>query len=967
MQPFLYRVAQAYYHEFGQSMSDFTFVFANRRTKHFFLQYLSSIASEALFAPRTISISDLFFELSPWQLADNIYQQFALFDCYQNIATSHRSFEEFMFFGNMLLNDFNDIDKSLANASQIFSNIKEIKEIESDLSYLSADQLRIIQSFWKNFHGSDNRMDTVRENFQTVWEQMYPLYTHFREYLSTKGLAYEGMIYREVAERAKTNSLSLESYGKLIFVGLNMLTPAEQLLLDTARDAGLADFYWDYESALLQEPHNRAASNITQNAHRYPSLLSLTPHITATDKYTPNLTLLSIPSAVGQAKQIHPILENLQQEKLLRERYLVPNTAIVLADESLLLPVLYSIPLDIKQVNVTMGYGLVNAPVSALMNHIFDVQRNLRSQNTKTEVYYKFALSVLSHNHIKTIVGSTAQQLRDDIVKNNWIYVDCTAFSQSRILNLIFTPSSSVGEMIDKLKKILILIHQGLSEQTSTEDDNAEEHAGHVKNFDVEKEFVYSYYKAVNSIHHSIKDIKMDIQPQTLFALVRKVISSVSVAFEGEPLSGLQIMGMLETRSLDFENLIILSANEGVFPSKRVVNSFIPYNIRKGFGLPTYEHQDSALSYHFYRLISRAKNIFMMYDTRTNSTNTGEVSRFFYQLKYLYGKHFNIHEQSVVFQIPPLEKNTIEIEKTPQVMAKLQEFLHGGNRSLSASAINVYLSCPVQFYLEVVEELRPTEEVSETIEADTFGSIFHDVMEHLYKPYEGKVVNKPLLLQWAKEDKNLFHLIEMGFNKYHFKGTQHNNSLTGQNLLVAEVIKKYVQQTLYQDAQMAPFVYVKSEQQMKQTYTLPSGKMVNLKGFIDRIDKKDNRIRIVDYKTGLGTLACKSIAELFDSSMEQRPKAIMQVFLYALMYQQDYPNERITPAIYFLRNVFDKNFAYACTIKDDTGNDSFVTDFSMFADEFKSLLDKCIEEIFDPNIPFRQGAAKHYCSWCGTM
>ncbi|MFR9166645.1 MAG: PD-(D/E)XK nuclease family protein [Dysgonomonas sp.] len=430
--------------------------------------------------------------------------------------------------------------------------------------------------------------------------------------------------------------------------------------------------------------------------------------------------------------------------------------------------------------------------------------------------------------------------------------------------------------------------------------------------------------------------------------------------FTGEPLSGLQIMGMLETRALDFENLIILSMNEGVFPQRKAANSFIPYNLRKGFGLPTYEHQDSIFSYHFYRLINRAKRIYLLHDSRSEGLQSGEVSRYFSQMKYLYADYFNIQEKIATYEISVTENTPITIRKNEHVQNLLHKFLTG-EKNLSASAINMYIDCPLQFYFSIIEELDESDDISETIEANTFGSIFHSIMEWIYRPLHGKLVTADLLHNIRKNDNLLTKEIERSFAKNYFKtDPEKARKLTGQNYLTGEVIRKYVKKVLQTDAKSTPFIYVESERRIKTNYPLPSGLSVSLKGFIDRIDEVRGKTRIVDYKTGKGELIFKDMEQLFDKEAKDRPKAIMQVFMYAYLYLLDNPDKIIEPGIYYLRNLFSKNFMPKISCK----NLPNIENFSEYQAEFKVHFDACLEEIFDTETPFSQTTTGKACEWC---
>lgn len=952
MIPFLYNVANAYFKEYGNNISNFTFVFPNRRAGLFFQKYLSEIAKRPIFSPQILTISELFGQLSGLSVADRIEQLFILYDEYKRLSNTQETFDEFLFWGEMLLNDFDDVDKYMVDAQQLFANIQDLKEIDAGFSYLTEDQIIAIRRFWSSFIpiGDSDR----KKEFIEMWQVLFELYSSLRERLRSKGLAYEGMIFRDVAQRAKDNEEMVLPTNKIIFVGLNAHSFSEEQLLRYLQRRGVADFYWDYSSSLVKDPDNKASAFIEKNKMLFPSQLRLEAEDIPMEK--PTIEAIGIPSAVGQAKFVHSIISNLVDEKHLQYPDQALNTAVVLSDENLLLPTLYSIPKEIDKINVTMGYSLINSSISGLMDLIFELQRNIRQTGSEKYHYFRFVLPILTHRYILTIVGDAANKLRQDIIKYNKIQVAINEFDVHPLLALIFKPILEWEELASYLRDILAQIQLSLSIHKEDVDDDSS------KSIDMECEFVIEYYKTINKMEDALKNVKAEMKVETYIKLLKKIIAGISVPFTGEPLSGLQIMGILETRALDFENLIILSMNEGIFPMKKPANSFIPYNLRRGFGLPAYEHQDSIFAYHFYRMINRAKRIFILYDTRTEGLQGGEISRYFYQLKHLYKDAFDIRERLAVYEVSSSESISITVDKTPQVMDKMKAFM-SGERSLSASSINTYLDCPLQFYFSTVENLQDEDEVAETIEANTFGSIFHSVMEWIYQPFKGRMVTSDILRKTEKDDALLTSLIEKSFAENYFK-TDKVRKLTGQNYLTGEVLRRYIKKVLDTDAKIAPFIYINSEKRINELYNLPSGINVSLKGFIDRIDEVNGNVRIIDYKTGRGSLVFKNMADLFDKDLKDRPKAVMQVFMYAHLYMNEKSDSILESGIYYLRNLFDSNFNPLVEYRPNKDEKILVSDFHEFRAEFKEHFDSCLSEIFDMEVPFTQTTIGKACEWC---
>ena len=517
---------------------------------------------------------------------------------------------------------------------------------------------------------------------------------------------------------------------------------------------------------------------------------------------------------------------------------------------------------------------------------------------------------------------SAASLLVKEITANNRIYIAAGELGRTPFLSLLFTPVNNIEEFSDYLIKVLEELNSLLTyeDDETDDDDNSPK-----RSTEIEQEFIFHYFATINRIKEVMKESAVDMRMETFFRLVKRITDSITIPFHGEPLSGLQIMGVLETRALDFDRIILLSMNEGIFPVKKTANSFIPYNLRRGFGLPTYEHQDSVWAYHFYRLIYRAKEVTLLYDTRSNGLQTGEKSRFIHQLHY----HYNlpVENELVVYDVVSGDESNLEISKNASVISLLDEFRKGGKRAISASAINTYLDCPLKFYFSILENIQDEEKVSESIETNVFGSILHKVME---------------IQIFFKSDKR--------------------QTLIGQNYLIGEMIRKYVIKVLEHDDKLAPFQYIESEKKVNTDFTLSDNSVVQLKGFIDRIDEVKNTVRIVDYKSGSGTNAFSSVSSLFDSEMQNRPKAVMQVFMYSWMYMKMkdiYKGGAISPQIYYMRTLFGANFKSSVLFE---SND--VNNFGELSEEFEQELRMCLDRIFDSSTSFTQTNDIKTCSYC---
>ena len=951
MKPFLYQVASLFYEKWGAEVSRLAFVFPNRRTGLFFQKYLSEVADIPLFSPTILTINDLFIQLSGKQSADRISMLFTLYDIYIRQSGSTETFDEFLYWGEMLLNDFDDIDKYMANARMLFSNVTDLREIENDFDFLSDEQIAAIRSFWSSFYP---RGDTPnQQQFLAVWQVLYDLYEEFRATLAAEGKGYEGMIFREVVESMERGESPDLPYEQIVFVGLNALSVSEERFLAQLQKREIADFYWDYVSDKVTDPDNKASYFVSRNLKSFPSSMKLPPE----EKVKTEIEVIGIPSGIGQAKHVYTLLSDWCKEAEMSSEEAL-RTAVILPDEHLLIPVLNAIPEQIRRINVTMGYPLAGTPVASLIEYILALQKNVRYIDRNPLFYFRDVLPVLNHRYILSTSPEIISSLVKEITENNKIYISHTELEKTPLLEILFTPVTGVEAFSDYLIKVLEELNKVMSALSDEEEEDAPQRTN-----DLEQEFIFHYFTTVNRMKEVMKDARIEMKIDTFFRLLKRVTDTITIPFHGEPLSGLQIMGVLETRALDFDRLIILSMNEGIFPQRKAANSFIPYNLRRGFGLPTYEHQDSVWAYHFYRLIERASHVSLLYDTRSNGLQTGEVSRFVHQLHYHY--EVPMRDKLVVYNVSSSKTPPLAVPKREDIMRRLDAYRKGGSKAISASAINTYLDCPLKFYFSVVEGIREEEEVSETIESDVFGSILHKVMEELYKPFQGKMVTVDLLKAIRKDTALLTGAIARAFASEFFK-TEVVRSLTGQNYLIGEMIRKYVEKILERDGKLTPFVYIESERKINGLISLSDHSEIRLKGFIDRVDEVLDAIRIIDYKSGSGTTTFSSIESLFNKEEKDRAKAVMQVFMYCWMYAHLAENKgkTIQPGIYYVRSLFSDPFDPSVYHRIERGKSEKVEDFSGYAQAFEEGLRGCLDEIFNPEIPFTQTPTGKACSYC---
>lgn len=935
---FLRSVARAYVQN---DALDSVFVLPNRRSLKFFQMYLGqeygAATGRPLFSPRIITINEFFTGMSGLAAADWVELLYILYKEYISLMYPHleqaqamkkEPFDEFVHWGDTILKDFNDVDKYMVDARQLFTNIKELKELESDFSFLSPRQFEAVKSFWTNYL-KGGKLSGKKEFFNSVWGIMYSLYRNFNDRLMAKGIGYEGMIYRNVAE----NVASREFGKRIVFIGFNAPNNCERRVMQYLRDCGKGDFYWDFQGSMLTDSMNGASEIIGGCVKEYPSMYQV--EMSAVPLQEQKVKVYASPSGTGQAFVVEKILEELFPAGEVAH-YEAFSTAVVLPDEKMLFPVLNAIPPKFKSINVTMGYPFGATALASFMELVRQLQTDVRVKKQMHCFYYKSLLELLSHEYVKKLSPQQGKEISNAVRRGNMIYIErhspvfegCGEFLEL-LLRVVTEPGPIAQYQMDILKYL---------------DDVLDSW---------DREFIYQYYLKV----HRLQQLDIPMEAKTWYRLLDQLCRGMIVPFKGEPLAGLQVMGTLETRALDFDNVIIISANEGQFPSSNTGQSVVPYNLRIGFGLPTYELQDGIAAYHFYRSICRAKNVFMVYDTRTEGLGTGEASRYIKQLKY----HFGVQLEEIPVVAPAYSGNDVEIIAVAKSGAVMEKLLSGytgdGKRYLSASAINAYIDCPLKFYMENVEGCREEEEVSEAVEGNVFGSIFHHVMEGLYKRYVGKRVESEDIKGMVRDKDLIGKLVLEGFAKY-----MNVRELEGQHLIVKALIEKYVQLALAEDKKSAPFVYRAGEGKFYCKLPICSGELeVNFKAVIDRIDRSvaGNVLRIVDYKTGkFEKLQRESdtMEELFSSDSAGKFKETVQLYLYALIYFWEIlaKGGELPPAelaIYPVRKIAVDGIA-AMPLEAEK------------LERYKELLTACVEEIFNPQIPFAANPDAKYCSYC---
>lgn len=944
MEPFLKSVATFLFQQHKQDLKDVCLVFPNRRAGVFFSRHLTQMIDKPMWMPQVRTIAELMKEMSGYQPGDPLSLVFELYQVYKEKKKSTETFDEFFYWGEMLLNDFDDVDKYLVDPRQLFRNLADLKLLEEQFE-LPEDKVKIIREFWANV--KIHEKSGLKEDFISLWEVLYDIYEQFKKQLQSKGIAYEGLMYRSVVDRLKDGTEFQSPYKHYAIIGFNALNECEKEFFRYLKKTGVADFFWDYHPYYITNIWHEAGYFLRENLIMFPHP-SFYQYPEVKD-FKANIDIVAVPSDIGQAKLIPSILEQQQSETSD-----ITQTAIVLADEQLLVPVLSSLPANVANVNVTLGYALKYTPVYSFFENLVSLQRNLRRNSEGVVRYYHRDVSaMLNHPYVQTICASEARELLEYMVAYNRVFLTPDELNKHDYLNSLFQPCQTSSEFLDLLVKLgsrtAYLLQKKDEEQAAV-------------NF--HGEYWATLILAINRFRDIIVRERIPLELPTLIKVLRKLLGGLSFPFKGEPLAGLQVLGVLETRTLDFEHLIILSANEGTLPKSEAASTFIPYNLRKGFGLPTVEHQDAVYAYYFYRLLQRAKYVTLMYNSQSGS-RAAEMSRFLFQLKY--EPAFRVRELSMNFSVSWAEEKDIVIEKTPPVMQELYRFTETGEQPayLTPTALNAYLECTLRFYFRYVAHIQEKEDITEDIEGSMFGKLLHYAME---KVYEG-LLRKELTV--SDYDSLLYqpHVIEKAvmeaFAREYFKKPGEEPQLHGKSLVVKEILQKYIRRILEFDKTLAPITLLEFERTFKHTLPVVVRNQqipVILGGKIDRIDLTGEAFRVIDYKTGKVENIFQSIEQLFEVNGRSRNKEVLQIMLYSyiLGQDQDYKSRPIVPGLYGLRDIFKQDFDFRVS----EGRNNPVMQFSGLTEGYLEHLKQTLSVLLDPTVPFRKTPEKKSCEYC---
>lgn len=949
METFLKQVAHDLYNKTEGNFTKVAIVFPNKRASLFFNEYLAQESDRPIWSPTYVSISELFRQSSDLSIADPIKLVCDLYKVFQKATGSKETLDDFYFWGEMLIADFDDADKNMADTHALFSNLKDLNELMDNYDFLEEGQKEALSQFFHNF--SINQVTELKQRFISMWNVLGDIYTEYKALLESQSIAYEGMLYRQVIEQLDVEALP---YNKYIFVGFNVLNKVEHTLFKKLNEAGKAMFYWDYDTFYLNKTPHEAGEFIRRNLRDFPSEL---PASFFDNLNQPKeVTFIESPTENGQVRYLPQwIRENLtSQEK---------ETAVVLCNEALLQPVLHALPDNVKHINITMGFPLSQTPAYSFVNALMELHTSGYNPNNGRYLFAE-VISVLKHPYTRQL-SPEAEKLEQTLTRDNRFFPLPSELKQDNVLELLFTPRRNnldLCSMLSEALKEVAVIYQ-------------QQAASHSDAFDqLYRESLFKTYTLVNRFHTLIESKELNVQAGTFQRLLTRVMSSSSIPFHGEPAIGMQVMGVLETRNLDFRHLIMLSVNEGQLPKAGGDSSFIPYNLRKAFGMTTIDHKIAVYAYYFYRLMQRAEKVTLVYNTATDGINRGELSRFMLQFLIEWG--YPVLRKQLEAAQSPQDSTPIIIEKTPDVMERMKSVFDIRNNPkalISPSALNCYLDCPLKFNYKYVALLSAPDEVTADIDSAKFGSIFHYAAEHIYKDLtaHGKLISKENLETLLKDEVRLQTYVDNGFKELFFNLPQNEQpEYNGIQLINSAVIVKYIQQLLRNDLRYAPFTFVGSEQRIFENIEICTSTgdiQSRIGGIIDRIDSKGESLRIVDYKTGGDADTPANVQSLFIPD-KKRSNYVFQTFLYASIVckklREKNDSRLVAPALLYIHRAASENYSPVIQMGEPRKPKEPVDNFAQYEGDFRENLKTLLEDIFNPDISFTQTEIEDKCAYC---
>lgn len=1004
---FLSLLASRCINQYGAELHQCCFVFPSQRAGTFFRYELSKRLTQPSFSPQIITVESLTEKLSGLKSAQRTQQVCLL---YREIVTlreelgfpldeqsnPHLPFDH----AEKLLSDFNDIDNYLVEPDEIFHNLKALDNLTS-LDYISPEQREAIEIFFGRLSKvNSDKKERLEELFSAMTSEMQLLYHRFRATLESLGLGYSGMLARRATELSEEvfdqnlQKLLSPSVRHIIVAGLYHLSTAEREILKRLKRSNnhyTTSFYWEEVKLANHTTPSDWSFLIGKTMQESKQELGgewLSPQ----EKGVPKIDVVQIPSDIGRSKLVPTLLQELIDDAPRAVEDL--QCAIVLPEVNTLLPLLDALQGISHPINITMGYPLHLSSMAVWLHRYIELQQFTR-WSEKGELLPLDALEhLIKHPLSNLLVSSEELSPLNEALRYNYYYISyqeiCTLYPQGfpEPLRLLIEPISEKSALIQRLVALLDELASLLQEEdNATEEEDSKGDSNHVHYIRVlEIEFIKKLRDLVIQVGNLLPLMGDTAERTILYRLLFKLVEEETLPFEGEPLEGLQIMGFLESRLINFDYLIIPESNEGALPHKRPINrGYIPYNVRLGYNMPTYQSDDYTEAYYFYRLISRARRVFFIVDSRSEK----EPSRFLAQLRYLF--HLTPQEHTVKVSMLATQTPKIVIPKDEEAMEVLREYTTSNRddikKALSASSLSTYALCPLQFYYKYIRQIPEIEERTDLLSPGDFGTVIHDVMQHLYKPYEGKLLSSQDY-EWLIDPHTSLPRISTIVNSYYAQNVLHQNStpkeIEGMHQMYIRMIMEEVYAVLKFDAQYIrrghQLAYMASEQRIDMIEPLPELRIdVRFKGFIDRLDEVDGLLRIVDYKTGSDSQTFKDWNQLyFAQEKSQHRKAIAQIFLYSeailrlvengraqqegLNWLQP-RNNRVQPSLYQLKGMCSNKESYNPLIRfNQTEIEDYAT--SEIRDSYCHELHEVLLRLFSPDVPFAQTEDEEVCRYC---
>ena len=970
MTPFLKLVAKDVFSRFDGHLENVAVVFPNKRAGLFFNKYLLECSGNVpIWSPRYMTINELFLQGSnlaigdPILLVSKLYKEYV--SLFKESGRNLETLDSFYYWGEMLVRDFDDVDKHMVDAKMLFTNIMELREMGTAKDTLTKEQAESIEQFFNNF--KPEKESNIKENFKDIWKGLYELYTNFKRALSDENIAYEGMLYRHMMEHPEELELEHEKY---IFVGFNALNGVETKLFSMLEKSGKALFYWDYDEFYVKNMHHEAGHFMRKNLERFPNALQ---GCFTQLKEEKNISVVSASNSSIQARYLSQWLDNnLTKQEI--------DTAIVLCDETMLEPILHSIPdkangHDLKYLNVTMGYPISSTPVFSLVKHLIELQ--LRGWSEKHNAFcLNNICNILKHPYV-VACSENSLKLNETLIKNKRFYPKDEELHVDEFLERIFTLHKNNKEWMKSLSELLIDIAR------TSANSNDETNELYKKLF---CEAILKVHTQVQRLIHLLESGELNIERATLGRLLIRILSMQSMPFHGEPVMGLQVMGLLETRNLDFKNIIMLSVNEGNIPKGKGESSYIPYNLRCAFGLTLSEHRDSIYAYNFYRLLQRAENVTLVYNNSSDSKGGGECSRYILQLE-----GSNLYKIKHLALTAKQDSDAIsngDIQKSAAMIDTLRKRFDKGygkeTKILTPSAINRYIKCGLSFFYYYVLGLKPLEDVDVEMLPTDFGIVFHKAAEELYKTLtkEKRVIDSESTEYIMQRPLLIDKIVDDAFKETFFKGG--TPIYNGEQYINRGMLKRFLLHLLKTDKSALPIYYICGEGEVGMPFSIVSnGNKIELEigGTIDRIDVKGDTVNIIDYKTGGGASETHTaLADVF-AHKERSSGYRLQSFLYSVVIDEflsgrpvrtsgggcDWGNilkplkpSKVAPHLLYVHKSNDaKRDDYIVDVDKEP-----VRDIKQIKEEFIAYLNNVLTEIFDINVPFKPTCDEKRCEYC---